>query len=200
MRQWVKTAVITVGAVLAIGAGLGLGVIYTGSYNVAATEAHWGVTEWALNTLQHTSVAARVDEVAGSIPTDSAALGHGFEHFHAMCVLCHGAPGFDRGELGKGIRPEPPRLEDQVKEWSDREIFWITKHGIRLAGMPAFGVTHSDEEIWGITAFVRQLEGMTEEEYARRVRALEEARGGEGAHGRQEQGHGHAPGAPAHEH
>lgn len=31
--------------------------------------------------------------------------------------------------------------------------------------MPAFGPRHTDEEIWAITAFVKQLPVMTSEEY-----------------------------------
>ena len=192
MKKTVMTAVAAVVATLVLGVVIGLVVIYSGWYNVAATEPHAGITRWALSTLKHNSVEARAGEVTGEAPTDSASLAHGFEHFHAMCVQCHGAPGLDRGELGMGGRPEPPRLEEEAGEWSDAELFWITKHGIRLAGMPAFGPTHSDAEIWGIVAFVRQLERMTEEEYAERVRSLGES----GA----DTGHSHAPGTPEHEH
>lgn len=84
-----------------------------------------------------------------------------------MCAACHGAPGVERGALGKGMNPEPPDLAAEAAEWSDRELFWITKHGIKLAGMPAFGVTHSDEEVWGIVAFLRRLEHISPEEYRR---------------------------------
>lgn len=196
MRQWMKTALATTMAIVLLAGAMVLVVLYTGAYNVAATQEHWGITEWALGTLQHRSVAARASEVTGSVPTDPEALDHGFEHFHAMCVACHGAPGFDRGELGQGMRPTPPRLEEEAHEWSDQEIFWITKHGIRFAGMPAFGPTHSDDEIWAITGFIRQLEEMTEEEYARRVEAM---RGADGE-GSDEAGHSHAPGTPDHQH
>lgn len=205
MSGTLKAVLITLAVAAVVLVGAGLLVIYTGAYNVAATEPHWDVTRWALNTLQHTSVSARAEDVTGQVPTDPAALDHGFEHFHAMCVQCHGAPGLERGELGKGMRPEPPRLSEEVHEWSDQELFWITKHGIRLAGMPAFGPTHSDQEIWGIVAFLRQLEGMTEAEYAERVRALRASRGGgamggAGADSTGAGGHAHDPGAPAHEH
>jgi hypothetical protein len=94
-------------------------------------------------------------------------LRHGFDEYREMCVACHGAPGVERGALGKGINPEPPDLAKESAEWSDRELFWITKHGIKMAGMPAFGITHSDEELWGIVAFVRRLESMSPEEYRR---------------------------------
>lgn len=166
-----------VAVVVLVVAGL-LWVGATGAYNVAATESHWPVTRWALNTLQHRSVAARAIELV-PIPTDPEALQHGFEHFHTMCVDCHGAPGFDRGEMGRGLNPEPPRLEEEAHEWTDAELFWITKHGIRLAGMPAYGVTHGDEELAAIVGFIRAMETMTEEEYAERVRALESGEGHE---------------------
>lgn len=147
-------------------------IIFTGWYNVAATEPHTSFTSWALNALQHSSVAARAGDLEVTLPSDPAALDHGFEHYHAMCVSCHGAPGVDRGELGQGMAPTPPELAEEAHEWTDAELFWITKHGIKLAGMPAFGPTHSDEEILGIAAFVRLLPEMTPEEYASRVETL----------------------------
>lgn len=143
----------------------GVVVLYSGWYNVAATARHTGVTEWALGTLQHNSVSARAGDLEVTLPTDTASLEHGYEHYDAMCVGCHGAPGVDRGETGQGMTPTPPDLAEEAGEWSDAELFWVTKHGIKLAGMPAFGPTHSDEEIAMITAFVRRLPEMSAEEY-----------------------------------
>ena len=40
------------------------------------------------------------------------------------------------------------------------------KHGVKMTGMPAFGPTHDDKELWGIAAFVSQLPAMTPERYA----------------------------------
>lgn len=85
--------------------------------------------------------------------------------FANTCVQCHGAPGVERGELGKGIRPTPPNLSEAVAEWSDRELFWIFKHGIKFAGMPAFGPTHSDEELSALVAFLKELPSMSPQEY-----------------------------------
>jgi len=192
VRTRVNTMLLTLVAVLILATIAGLWVVATGAYNVAATESHWPVTEWALNTLQHKSVAARAGDLPVAIPTDPDAVDHGFEHFHAMCVDCHGAPGFDRGDAGQGINPQPPRLEEEAHEWTDAELFWITKHGIRLAGMPAYGPTHSDAEIAGIVGFIRVMETITEEEYAERVRALQDG-------GADDVGHTHEPGTPEHE-
>ena len=168
-------------------------VIFTGAYNVAASAGHAGITRWALTTLQESSVGARASEVAGALPSDSASLDHGFEHYHEMCVTCHGAPGVDRGEIGEGMTPTPPELDEEAEEWTDQELFWILKHGIKLAGMPAFGATHSDEEIWSIAAFVRELPNISPEEYAHRVDLLDASQA-------ESPGHTHPPGTREHEH
>ena len=44
-----------------------------------------------------------------------------------------------------------------VQAWSDRELFWIIKHGIRLTGMPGFGRELGDDEIRQLVAYVRTL-------------------------------------------
>ena len=46
-----------------------------------------------------------------------------------------------------------------------REIFWVTKYGIKMTGMPAWGKTHSDKKIWAIVTFVKKLPNMSAEEY-----------------------------------
>ncbi|MGD2070219.1 MAG: cytochrome c [Gemmatimonadota bacterium] len=188
------TVLVTVLVTLALLALGGLAVILTGAYDVSATQDHSALTQWALGTLTERSVARRAASVTGAPPTDPEAVEHGLEHFDAMCAGCHGAPGLDRDEVGRGMNPTPPDLADELDEWSDAELFRITKHGIRLAGMPAFGLTHDDDEVWAIVAFLREMEGMSPDAYAERVEAL----GAGGEEG--EEGHTHAPGTPEHHH
>jgi hypothetical protein len=78
-----------------------------------------------------------------------------------------GAPGKDPTAIGKGLNPEPPYLPYVAARWSSAELFWIAKNGIRMTGMPAFGSTHKDEEIWKVVAFVQRLPKVSEEEYAK---------------------------------
>jgi cytochrome c553 len=53
--------------------------------------------------------------------------------------------------------PSPPQLGPRISEWEPRELFYITKHGIKFAGMPAWPSPHRDDEVWAIVAFLRQL-------------------------------------------
>lgn len=139
--------------------------MYSGAYNVAATDEHAGLVRWALSTTQERSVRAHADDLDVALPTDSAAIRAGYTAYSEMCVMCHGAPGVERGWVGKGMRPEPPELDHAAEKFSGEEVFWIIKHGIKMAGMPALGPTHSDEEILELAAFVEQLPQMSAEAY-----------------------------------
>jgi mono/diheme cytochrome c family protein len=54
-----------------------------------------------------------------------------------------------------------------VLKWSRKELFWVVKHGFKMTGMPAFGLTYSDMEIGDIVAFITRPPDMTPQEYAR---------------------------------
>jgi mono/diheme cytochrome c family protein len=45
----------------------------------------------------------------------------------------------------------------EVQTYSDRELFWILKNGIRLSGMPAFGKVETDEHIWNLVDYLRTI-------------------------------------------
>jgi len=64
------------------------------------------------------------------------------------------------------MTPNPPDLDERSPDWNDREVFWIVDHGLKLAGMSAFGATESRETLWSIVGFLRQLPGMSAAQYA----------------------------------
>ena len=54
--------------------------------------------------------------------------------------------------------PRAPELDsDEVQRWTDAELFWIIKNGLRMTGMPAFAHIHSDDEIADLARYVRSL-------------------------------------------
>lgn len=141
-------------------AGLIGGVtIVTGAYNVAATEPHYAITISLFSAARDRAIAVRAQEMTPpSGWLERADLKRGFRSYHDMCVVCHAAPGLNDSVVRTGLNPEPPRLtEDRVRQRTDAELFWIIKHGIKMSGMPAFGPTHTDEEIWDVAAFLRRL-------------------------------------------
>jgi mono/diheme cytochrome c family protein len=101
---------------------------------------------------------------------DRAIILIGVEHFAAHCAVCHGAPGVPKGDIAKGLNPQPPDLVHASTNYTAPELFWILKHGIKMTGMPAW-TDHSDAELWATVAFLQKLPGMSEQDYAKLVMA-----------------------------
>ena len=78
--------------------------------------------------------------------------------FGSECSDCHGDDGRTPTDIGRGLYPRAPDLTSvAVQHWSDREMFWIIRNGIRLSGMPAFGRQLSDQETWSLVHYVKNL-------------------------------------------
>ena len=100
-------------------------------------------------------------------------LRKGASEYREMCVPCHGTPRGERGEFGRTMKPQPPDLAHVARERELREVFWVVQHGIRHTGMPAFGTTHSEDDLWAIATFVERFDEMTPAELERWMRHAE---------------------------
>lgn len=82
--------------------------------------------------------------------------------FGSECATCHGNDGRTPTDIGRGLYPRAPDLgSDEAQHWSDPEMFWIIRNGIRLTGMPAFGNQLTDQETWGLVHYLRTLRAST---------------------------------------
>jgi hypothetical protein len=177
---------------------LGAGVIafaWSGIYNIAATEPHWGVTRDLIETVRDRSVAVRSRDLK---PPNKEAAHSGVAtviHYQETCVACHGAPGLEPAEFASGLNPRPPELasDDALHDRSKAQVYWIIKHGLKMTGMPAQGFSHGDEQMWRLADLVLKLTDMSPQEYEQRVRAGRmDGKVGEGQAHEQET----APGTP----
>jgi mono/diheme cytochrome c family protein len=53
----------------------------------------------------------------------------------------------------------------QGTDLTPAEVFWVVKLGLKFSGMPPWGRSHSDDEIWDLAAFVLRLSHVTPTEY-----------------------------------
>jgi mono/diheme cytochrome c family protein len=99
-------------------------------------------------------------------PTNlQASIEEGDKLFGTECAACHGLDGHTPTDAGRWMYPRAADLTSpEVQQYSDRELFWIVKNGIRLSGMPAFGRVESDEHIWNLAHYVRTLRGSAQPE------------------------------------
>lgn len=140
--------------------------IYSGVYNISAMDHHSKLTLWMMNTVRDNSIKHYADDNV-KIPelSDDSFVKMGFVHYREMCISCHGAPGIKQSEFAEGLYPNPPMLSKVADDWTPQQLFWITKNGLKMTGMPAFGPTHTDEMIWAIVAFTNTLPTLTKEQY-----------------------------------
>jgi mono/diheme cytochrome c family protein len=159
-RRW---ALVAVALLVLIGAAA-VG-IYAGLYNIAADVPHTQPVYWLLETVRDRSIASRARGIV--VPNDlkdPTRISKGAGQYADMCSGCHLAPGMKRTEISQGLYPRAPELRRKTT-LTPAEQFWVVKHGIKMTGMPAWGVTHDDDLLWDLVAFVRKLPELTPEQY-----------------------------------
>lgn len=156
-RLIVKTAAATLGvAALAAGVG-GWLFLEAGWFNVAATNQHWQFAHAALERGMKKSVRFYARDVQVPPLEGAARLARGAAVYRDKCVQCHGGPGTTQADFAKSMQPVPGPLVDANQRWKPRELYWITKNGIKTSGMPAWGYHLADDDIWSVVAFMRAL-------------------------------------------
>jgi mono/diheme cytochrome c family protein len=183
--------------VLAVGAAI---FAWSGLYNNGADAPHWAPTRAAIEMLRHRSIESRANAIQVPNLEDPKRIQLGAVNYSAMCTGCHLSPGADDTEIRPGLYPMPPDLSKEVA-LDPKHDFWIIKHGIKLTAMPAWGKTHTDDQIWNMVAFLQKFRGMTRAQYAQlggKPPAQDEDHMHEGMQGMQGmEGHGASDGAGA---
>jgi mono/diheme cytochrome c family protein len=91
-------------------------------------------------------------------PITPADLDNAQNVYGSECSSCHGDDGRTPTDMGRGLYPRAPDLgSEEVQHWSNSELFWIIRNGIRLSGMPAFGKQLSEQETWSLVHHLRTL-------------------------------------------
>lgn len=149
------------GPLFAAGAALvliGVILLTSGILNLTASTPH--PAGWAsfLHAVFSRSTAHHAEDVA--VPADvgsPAMIAKGASYYGMACAHCHAGPGFGQNPIVLSMRPRPQYLPDVVSRFSDRELFWIVKHGVKYSAMPAWTVQDRDDEVWAVVSFVRTL-------------------------------------------
>lgn len=165
-RLMLLAAAATTAALALAAAAVGGAVVFGGLYDVAATQQHFQLTHRVLEAAMRQSVKLRARDIPEPPLADEALALRGAACFRDKCVQCHGAPGIAPDDLGKSMQPLPGPLVDARRHWRARELYWVTRHGIRMSGMPAWEFRLRDEEIWEVVAFLQRLPDLGAPQYA----------------------------------
>jgi mono/diheme cytochrome c family protein len=175
-RVILKTMLATSCAIAVLGALTGFVVLESGWYHVGATSQHWQPVHTFLERGMHASVRHHARNIqAPSLAVPEKIL-QGAAIYRARCLECHGAPGLAQSDPGKSMLPVPGPLVDAARRWQAREMYWITRNGIKMSGMPAWEFHLSDDEIWSVVAFLTKLPELSPQAYAELAAKPVEAR------------------------
>ena len=139
-------------------------IIGSGAYDFAADSPHTALVTKLIGLARERSIEVRAESVKVPPLNNPTMIREGAEHYAEMCVSCHLAPGVPENEMRPGMNPKPPVLASIPPEES-AEQFWVIKHGLKMTAMPAWGTTHSDDEIWNMVAFLQKLPSMSAQQY-----------------------------------
>jgi mono/diheme cytochrome c family protein len=90
-------------------------------------------------------------------PTDDNLI-EGMKIYTMNCAVCHGTLDNKPSPLEKSLYPPAPQLILDPLDDPEWHTFYAIRTGVRYTGMPAWGRTLSEQDIWKLTAFLSRLE------------------------------------------
>ena len=113
--------------------------------------------------LEHSLASRALDVYAGKhkpagdnpVQPSPANLTEGAKEYEKHCALCHGGAKGKISPMSDKFSPPAPQLINKIPHDEDAWLFWITKHGVRMTGMPAWDGVLSDDQMWKVIAFIK---------------------------------------------
>jgi thiosulfate dehydrogenase len=116
---------------------------------------------WAARTSLRATLAREAPATANPVPLTDADLTAGIKLYAHNCAVCHGTAAAERSNIAKGLYQKPPQLaKDGVEDDPEGETYWKIAHGIRFTGMPAFGHSLTERQLWQLTLFLKHMDGL----------------------------------------
>jgi mono/diheme cytochrome c family protein len=110
------------------------------------------------NAAKDVIVPLEAGRVKDPLPETDEVVNQGQQVFLESCAFCHGADAHGQTSIGRNMYPPAMDLHSaHVQHWSDGELFWIIRNGVRLTGMPSWQSTISDDDTWKLARFIHSL-------------------------------------------
>jgi len=103
------------------------------------------------------SVRRHAPEIPNPFPPTDQNLIAGGKIYLGECSGCHGDLEPGKGGSANALLPPPPQFSSVGTDYTEAQIFWVAKHGIRRSGMFANGRWDSDERLWQVSTFLKRV-------------------------------------------
>ena len=144
---------VTAFLLLAVG---GYGYLKLGLAEVRGDEPASELETYLTRTAVHAAVRRNAPQLRSPVPPTDVNLITGGKMYLEQCAGCHGNPGKQR-KYPDGLNPPAPQLSTIGTEYTESQVFWVAKHGIRRTGMFPNDFRDSDEELWALAAYVKRM-------------------------------------------
>lgn len=91
-------------------------------------------------------------------PLDESATELGAETFQSTCASCHGEKGRGDGPASASLNPPPKNLFELKEQVGDDYLYWKISEGSLGTAMLAWKGILTEEQIWELVSFIRNLE------------------------------------------
>jgi thiosulfate dehydrogenase len=112
-----------------------------------------------MSTAVHAAVRRRAAEIPNPVAVTNENLIAGGKQYLGECAGCHGKPG-KVDAYPDVLFPPAPQFPLVGTNYSEAQVFWVAKHGIRQSGMFANGKWDSDEELWRLAAYIKRMNAL----------------------------------------
>jgi mono/diheme cytochrome c family protein len=160
VKQFLYGSISTLVLILVAGSLIGFGIMKLGMVPINADAAPSSLERTIFPMAVRASVAKHAAEQPMVDPATEDDLIAGAEIYKAMCAECHGQLNERPSTLGASFYPPAPQLPGHSTSYTEPELFWIVKHGIRNTSMPAWRNLLSDEDIRQVVAFLKRLDSL----------------------------------------
>src|ERR1700693_140148 len=141
-------------------------LLHSGMIPANADAKPGGLELWMAGTSLNAALDRNAPKVQNPVALTDQNLLEGVRLFGENCAVCHGSSkgANSPSPIAKGEYPRPPQLATHgVEDDPEGYSFWKIKHGIRLTGMPSFGDTLKDEQIWALALFLKHMDKLQPE-------------------------------------
>jgi len=152
----VKQFLLGVVATLVVLFAGGLAYLLLGFAEVRGDQPVTGMERPVMRAAVHASVRRHAPNDSDPVPPTDANLIAGGREYLNQCAGCHGEPGRER-RFAAPLNPDAPQLPTEGTDYTESQIFWVAKHGIRRTGMCSNGV---DSVLGPIATFIRHIKDL----------------------------------------
>jgi len=120
--------------------------------------------KWAARRSLHAAISQQAPKTPNPVQLNDANLIAGIQLYGQHCAICHGTADGDASAspVAKGEYPKPPQLGTHgVEDDQEGATYWKINHGIRWTGMPAWGSTLSEQQMWTLTLFLKHMDKLS---------------------------------------